>query len=300
MQAVLIKAYEKADAAPRFSRRFSMERLDKWLASTGYWSRKEARELIKKGRAAVNGVITRAADVKCEAADITVDGKPISVSEHTYIMLNKPAGVLSATEDKRQQTVLDLLPSHLKRQELFPVGRLDKDTEGLLLLTNDGDLAHRLLTPKNHVPKVYHALIEGCIDEDDIRAFAEGIILADGTSCTKAELSCLVSPEGISAAESVPIPDSLDGSADSADSRSDLLQGIIFPSDTEHPVSVMSLVKLVIDEGKFHQVKRMLGSRGKPVLYLKRVSMGALTLDKTLDKGAFRELTKAEILLLNR
>lgn len=136
-----------------------MERLDKILAGTGRWSRREVKELVRQGRVRVDGQTARTAEEKVapEAAAITVDGQPVETERFTYVMLHKPAGVLSATEDSRQQTVLDLLPGELRRRGLSPVGRLDKDTEGLLLLTNDGLLAHRLLAPRSHVDKVYYA-----------------------------------------------------------------------------------------------------------------------------------------------
>ncbi|MEG2679886.1 MAG: pseudouridine synthase, partial [Oscillospiraceae bacterium] len=141
-----------------------MERLDKLLANTGKWSRKEAKDLLKQGRVTVDGTLAARPEDKCgETAVIAVDGTPISHSANTYIMLHKPAGILSATEDRKQKTVLDLLTEPLQKQGLFPVGRLDKDTEGLLLLTNDGPLAHRLLAPKSHVDKVYFTRVAGTL-----------------------------------------------------------------------------------------------------------------------------------------
>jgi 16S rRNA pseudouridine516 synthase len=164
--------------------------------------------------------------------------------------MNKPAGVLTATRDRREKTVLDLLPQEYQRQELRPVGRLDKDTEGLLLLTNDGELSHRLLAPKSHVDKVYYAEIDGTVDEEDVRAFAEGMTLEDdGLVCQSAQLRSL--GEG--------------------------------------------RCEVTLREGKFHQVKRMLAQRGKPVRYLKRLAMGGLTLDKSLEKGSFRRLSEIEL-----
>lgn len=231
-----------------------MERLDKLLANTGRWSRREVRELVKKGRVTVDGAVVKAFDAKYppEAA-IAVNGECLTHSQATYIMLHKPAGVLSATEDHQQTTVLDLLPEHLQRLGLFPVGRLDKDTEGLLLLTDDGPLAHELLSPKKHVDKVYFVRVEGILDGSDAEAFAAGMVLGDGLVCQPAGLEVLA------------------------------------PANT-------GLVTL--REGKFHQVKRMLAARGKPVLYLKRLSMGGLCLDPDLAPGAWRSLTKEEIDLL--
>ncbi|MCI9037073.1 MAG: rRNA pseudouridine synthase [Oscillospiraceae bacterium] len=170
-----------------------MERLDKLLASTGRWSRREAKQLIKEGRVLVDGSPARSGEDKADpdGAAILVDGAPLALRRHTYVMLHKPAGVLSATEDPRQETVLDLLPPELRRLGLFPVGRLDKDTEGLLLLTDDGELAHRLLSPKNHVDKVYRARLDRPLGPADQAAFAQGITLADGLRCMPAELELI-------------------------------------------------------------------------------------------------------------
>ena len=170
-----------------------MERLDKILAGTGRWSRREVKELVRQGRVRVDGQTARTAEEKVdpEAAAITVDGQPVETERFTYVMLHKPAGVLSATEDSRQQTVLDLLPPELRRRSLSPVGRLDKDTEGLLLLTNDGLLAHRLLAPRSHVDKVYYARVEGALEPADAAAFAAGMTLGDGLECLPAGLEIL-------------------------------------------------------------------------------------------------------------
>ena len=170
-----------------------MERLDKVLASTGRWSRRVVKELIREGRVLVDGHLAGSGEQKVDPAGtaLLVDGRAVAVSRFTYVMLHKPAGVLSATEDPRQETVLDLLPEHLRRRGLFPVGRLDKDTEGLLLLTDDGALAHRLLSPKKHVDKRYYARLDGPLGPADQAAFREGIVLADGTRCMSAELELL-------------------------------------------------------------------------------------------------------------
>ena len=227
-----------------------MERLDKVLAGTGRWSRREVKELVRQGRVRVDGQTARTAEEKVdpEASAITVDGQPVETERFTYVILHKPAGVLSATEDSRQQTVLDLLPGELRRRGLSPVGRLDKDTEGLLLLTDDGELAHRLLSPKYHVDKRYFARVDGPLDQADVDAFAAGMTLGDGLMCLPAGLEPL--------AEGTCI--------------------------------------VTLREGKFHQVKRMLAARGAPVLYLKRLSMGPLTLDAELPIGGWRELTAEE------
>lgn len=158
-----------------------MERLDKVLAGTGRWSRREVKDLVRQGRVRIDGVTARTAEEKLDpdAAAISVDGQPVETERFTYVMLHKPAGVLSATEDSRQSTVLDLLPPELRKRGLSPVGRLDKDTEGLLLLTNDGALAHRLLSPKSHVDKVYYTRVEGTLEPADTAAFAAGMTLGE-------------------------------------------------------------------------------------------------------------------------
>lgn len=223
-------------------------RLDKLLADTGRWSRKEAKLLLKQGRVKVDGSVEKSGDRKVDPqlAAVAVDGEVLRWAEFRYLMLHKPGGVLTATEDRHQKTVLDLLPPEY--QDLFPVGRLDKDTEGLLLLTDDGELAHHLLSPKHHVDKVYLAQIEGEVDEADRTAFHDGVVLGDGTVCLPAELESLGAGKCL----------------------------------------------VTLREGKFHQVKRMLASRGKPVVGLKRLSMGPLKLDETLKPGEFRPLTEEE------
>ena len=228
-----------------------MERLDKVLAGTGRWSRREVKLLVRQGQVQVNGAAASSAEEKVEpeTAVILVGGEPVRLQKFTYVMLHKPAGVLSATEDTHQQTVLDLLPPELRRRGLSPVGRLDKDTEGLLLLTNDGLLAHRLLAPRSHVDKVYYARVEGTLEPADAAAFAAGMTLGDGLECLPAGLEILSPGECL----------------------------------------------VTLREGKFHQVKRMLAARGKPVLYLKRVRMGNLPLDPALEPGTYRYLTEDEV-----
>ena len=171
----------------------AMTRLDKLLADSGTVSRSEAKLLLRAGRVTVDGVVVRDAAEKYdpETATVCVDGEVLSCNARRYLMLYKPGGILSATEDARQPTVLDLLPAQLRRQGLFPVGRLDKDTTGLLLLTNDGAFAHRVISPKQHVPKVYLATVEGSLEPSDVAAFAEGLTLADGTVCLPARLEIL-------------------------------------------------------------------------------------------------------------
>lgn len=227
-----------------------MERLDKLLAGTGRWSRKEVKELVRAGRVTVNGqTAVRPEEKYAPDAAIAVDREPVLCGGLVYLMLHKPAGYVSATEDPRQKTVLELLPEHLRRVGLFPAGRLDKDTEGLLLLTNDGPLAHELLSPKKHVDKTYFVRVDGALGPEDVHAFAAGMTLEDGTACLSAGLELLERPD----------------------------EGVV-----------------TLREGKYHQIKRMLSLRGKPVLYLKRLTMGPLTLDESLKPGQWRELTARE------
>lgn len=171
----------------------ALTRLDKLIADSGVASRSEAKALIRSGRVTVNGRVPRLAEEKyaSETAVICIDGEQISCSKNRYIMLHKPGGILSATEDSKQETVIDLLSPQLQRQGLFPVGRLDKDTTGLLLLTNDGDFAHRVISPKKRVPKLYRAAVDGVLDEADVQAFSEGLTLGDGTQCMPAQLRIL-------------------------------------------------------------------------------------------------------------
>lgn len=167
-----------------------MERIDKLLCSTGRWSRREIRDLIRQGRVAAAGRTVLRPEEKCDPAAVVlaVDGQAVDCAPFVYVMLHKPAGLLSACSDRRQATVLDLLPPELKKRGLFPVGRLDIDTTGLLLLTDDGELAHRLLSPKSHVDKVYWAKVEGRLGEADAAAMAAGMTLEDGLRCLPAEL----------------------------------------------------------------------------------------------------------------
>ena len=230
------------------------QRLDKVIASTGKFSRREVKLLVRQGRVLVDGVPARSGEDKVdpEAVEILINGEKLIYRQFTWVMLNKPAGYLSATEDGRGATVLDLLPQELQKQKLFPVGRLDKDTEGLLLLTNEGGLAHDLLSPRHHVDKVYYTRVAGRLTEEDCCAVEAGMTLDDGLVCQSAGLEILKAGEE-------------------------------------------SEAYVTLREGKFHQVKRMLAFRGKPVLYLERIKMGNLTLDPSLSRGEFRFLTEKEL-----
>ena len=226
-------------------------RIDKFISECGIASRKEIKQMIKDGRVAIDGVTAAAPEQKLdpEISRVSVDGNELSYAKFRYYMLNKPAGVLSATDDGKQKTVLDLVTPEMRKMGLFPVGRLDKDTTGLLLLTNDGEFAHRIISPKSEIVKTYHAVTEGAVDNSDVEAFERGVVLGDGTKCLPAEL--------------IPLDD---GSC---------------------------LVKVM--EGKYHQVKRMLASRNKPVVKLERLSIGTVDLDFSLKYGDFRPLTDDEL-----
>ena len=234
-------------------------RLDKFLVEMNKGSRSQIKEAAKKGRIQVNGQVEKKTERKVDPAAerVLFDGLPVMYQEFEYYMLNKPQGVVSATQDNLHRTVIDLLPAE-KRGDLFPVGRLDIDTEGLLLITNDGDLAHRLLSPKKHVDKQYYAKVDGVLPADSIARMAEGLVLTDaeGTKVKPAKLE-------------------------------------ILKKKTDN-----NEILLTIQEGKIHQVKRMFEALGCHVTYLKRLSMGALQLDQALAVGEFRKLTEEEVLLL--
>lgn len=167
-----------------------VERIDKIIASSGDYSRRDAHTLIRRGKVAVNGVVVRKNDFKCDAErdEVTLDGRTLSYMKNVYIMMNKPQGVLSASNDRSRKTVVDLAEEQLGRKGLFPVGRLDKDTTGLLLITDDGDFAHRIISPKSRLDKVYIATLDGRVTNDMIEKFAEGITLSDGYECMPARL----------------------------------------------------------------------------------------------------------------
>jgi len=246
-------------------------RLDKYVAEAAGITRKEAKTALSKGRVQVNGEVCKNGDRKVSAADtVTLDGRGLKNEEFLYLMLHKPAGVVSATEDGRDRTVLDLVREQsaenadavtetgffLGKRELFPVGRLDKDTEGLLLLTDDGELAHRLLSPKKHVDKVYLARLDGEVPVDAVERFAKGIQVGQDYTALPAKLEVLSVQNGISE------------------------------------------VHITLREGKFHQVKRMCHEIGCEVTYLKRISMGNLMLDESLKPGECRKLTEEELAAL--
>lgn len=234
-------------------------RLDKYLADMQIGTRTEVKQMIKKGQILVDGKKALKPEMKLDPdqAEVCVNGEKIGYVEYEYWMLHKPAGVVSATEDKRDQTVIDLLKES-KRKDLFPAGRLDKDTEGLLFITNDGELAHALLSPKKHVDKTYYARIDGVVTKEDMEAFSKGLDIGEKNLTMPARLEILSTKEN------------------------------------------ESEIKVTIQEGKFHQVKRMFEAVGKRVVYLKRLSMGSLRLDENLAAGEARLLTKEEVEALRK
>lgn len=227
-----------------------MERLDKFLCDCGIGTRSQVKAILKAGRVTVDGCPERDNGRKIDPSSqlICFDGERLNRQGRAVVMLNKPAGFVTATEDAREKTVMELLPESMKHWDLKPVGRLDKATEGLLLFTNDGELLHRLISPKKEVPKVYYARHEGAAAQEDVEAFRQGLTLGDGTKCLPAVLQPLGEGESL----------------------------------------------VTVCEGKYHQVRRMLASRGIPVTYLERRQEGPLTLG-ALPRGQVRQLTEAEI-----
>lgn len=259
----------------------------------GIGSRSEVKKNIRWGKVLVAGKAIRDPGFQVEAGDeILYKKKPVRYEALQYYMLHKPAGVISASEDKKQMTVVDLIrdqAGHVRR-DLFPVGRLDKDTEGLLLITNDGTLAHQLLAPKHHIDKVYYARVSGEITEDDRKAFSEGIRFDEHLTALPAELKILST-----------------GNAMTEDLRNRFIEAgnlvkrkndaeTALPGTVEMP-DTYSEVEVTIQEGKFHQIKKMMQAMGaeKRVLYLRRISMGEITLDATLAPGEYRLLREDEL-----
>lgn len=232
-------------------------RIDKYLANMNVGSRKEVHQLIKQGIVAVNGTTVKTPKQQVKESDqVTVNGDAVAYQKYHYFLLNKPKGVLSATEDRSQPTVISLLAPQDRYQGIVPVGRLDKDTTGLLLLTNDGQLNHELLAPGKHVDKVYCAEIAGVANEETVKTFASGMTLGDGTKLQPAELK-------------------------------------ILSQDEEHD---RSTTEIKIREGKYHQIKRMFGAVGMKVVELERISMGKLTLPANLKRGEYLELKLEDII----
>ena len=243
-------------------------RLDKFLADMQIGTRSEVKQLLKKGLVTVNGEPVKKPEIKIDPAidRVCFDGRQLYFEQNVYYLLNKPAGVVSATEDRKERTVLDLFSKEDHRPDLFPVGRLDKDTVGLLLITNDGALAHRLLSPRHHVDKTYQVKVEGTITIDTVKAFAEGLDIGDDKPTLPAILKPLFS----------------DDQSDSAQAE--------FEAGTRSTCEAL----VTIQEGRFHQIKRMFHKTGSEVVYLKRLSMGSLSLDESIPEGSYRRLTSEE------
>lgn len=308
-------------------------RLDKFLADMGVGSRSDLKKAIRKSLVTVNGAVEKDPGAQVSAEDrICFDGAEIRYAEQQYYMLHKPAGVLSASEDRRQTTVVDLIrdavstdasaanasaadhhaagghddgsiarstEDELVRKDLFPVGRLDKDTEGLLIITNDGLLAHQLLVPKHHIDKTYYAIVTGTITEDDQRAFTRGIRYDEKLTALPATLRVLSTGKTVAA-----LRRALGFTATSERLLRTRLAGPAFIG-AEEPADItddtlVSEVEITIQEGKFHQIKKMVKALpgGKEILYLRRITMGALRLDPALAPGEFRKLSESEVRIL--
>lgn len=235
-----------------------MERLDKIIASQGKFSRSEVKKLVKQGRITLDGQTVKNSDVKLDPhkSVVSIDGEKLFYQKYIYIMLNKPKGVVSATTDNEHKTVIDLVPKEMHRDGLFPAGRLDGDTTGFVLITDDGDFAHKILSPKNHIMKTYHATLERALDENEKEKFRNGIVLSDGTVCMQSRVKMLSFEPAV--------------------------------------------CEIQICEGKYHQVKRMFAATGNKVLELKRVKMGHLPLDETLQQGQCKQLSQQEVELIKQ
>lgn len=232
-------------------------RIDKLLSELGICTRREAAKIAKSGGILVNGVPERdvSQHIDPDKSRVSVLGREVVYQKYTYVMLNKPTGYVSATDDKSLPYVTELLPEELRRRELFPVGRLDRDTVGLMILTNNGTLAHSLLSPKHHVKKEYFFTAAEPLRDGAEQIFQDGVTLADGYECKSAELYLS--------------PDRREG-------------------------------RIVLTEGKYHQIKRMIASQDNRVTSLERISFGGISLDSSLSRGEWRYLTDEEIALLEK
>ena len=238
-------------------------RLDKLLTMLGEGTRTQVRDLVRAGRVTVDGAVVRDAGLQVDAqqSDVCIGGRRLSYKPVRHVMMNKPQGTLTAARDKKQKTVMDLLPPLYAAMDCMPAGRLDKDTEGLLVITSDGQLAHRIISPKHDVGKVYFARVDGPLGEGDVAAFAEGLHIKDG-----------------------------DGEFDARPARLEILSSSLQESEA----------RVRVTEGKYHQVKRMFLSRSVQVTYLKRLQIGALSLDPALAPGQWREMEEDEVALLEQ
>ena len=323
-------------------------RLDRYLADAGQGTRSRVKQLVRKGSVTVNGAVVKQADCKVNTDSdcVAVDGRILTFSEYQYFMLHKPAGVVSATTDGRNKTVLELIEEK-KRRDLFPVGRLDKDTEGLLIITNDGKLANQLLAPGRHVDKLYYAEVAGEVTEETIADFREGLDIGDEALTAPARLRLIeekkrrdlfpvgrldkdteglliITNDGKLANQLLAPGRHVDklyyaevAGEVTEETIADFREGLdigdealtaparlrLISCDREKRSGMtdtvpVSRIEIVITEGRYHQIKRMFQAVGMEVLYLKRLSMGPITLDRSLACGAYRALSKQEIDLL--
>ena len=251
-------------------------RLDKFLANSGIGTRKEVKEILKNKKVSVNDIFVKDGKVQIDEEKDVVkyENKIVNYKPFVYIMMNKPAGVISATEDNHHKTVIDLLNNNYKTYDIFPVGRLDIDTEGLLLLTNDGVLSHNLLSPKKHVDKKYYVKIARPLSESDIKKLENGIKLEENFITKNAKIEII---------------------KNNFEKNSENFEFIENKKTENNVKENENLVYITISEGKFHQVKRMFKAVGNEVLYLKRIKMGNLWLDESLELGKYRELTEEEL-----
>ncbi len=227
-------------------------RIDKFISEQAVISRSDAKNLLKKGKVTVNNAVIKSADAKIDPENdvVAIEGKKINYRKFMYIMLNKPEDVVCATRDGLSSTVLELLPEDFRRKGLFPAGRLDKDTEGFVFITDDGELAHKMLSPKNHVEKEYVVTLEQPAKDNYIQLFESGMTIDGDEKCLPAKLTLTDDPK---------------------------------------------IVRLILHEGKYHQVKRMMLAAGNKVVHLKRIRMGGIELDPTLSAGKCREITANEL-----
>ena len=278
-------------------------RLDKCLADAGFGTRSEVKKRIKKGEVLVNGVKASGAEQKVDISQdmVTVNGTPVFYETFSYYIMNKPAGVLSATKDGKEKTVVDLIPEP-KRRDLFPVGRLDKDTVGLLLITNDGKLSNRLMAPGKHVSKTYLATVTGELPEDLVERFRMGVDIGDETLTAPAEVQ--VRPEQ-SDVEALARPEQSDVEALALSEQSDVealtlpeqssVEASAHPEQSESDALPCHELELTITEGRYHQVKRMFEAVGCRVIRLERTAIAGLTLPADLPRGSVRKLSYDEL-----
>lgn len=271
-------------------------RLDRFLANEEAGTRSEVKKFLAKGRVRVNGQVVKRPETKIDPGTdrVELDGMEIRPQGRVCLMMNKPSGVLSATKDGRTRTVIDLLGDYPHR-DVFPAGRLDIDTEGFLLLTNDGQLAHRVLSPAHHVAKTYFAIIDGDVDAEMMQKFQSGLDIGDDKP-TKAALLFKVTVDGDFIGE---MDSRIDSSAVTPEIMQKFCLNSIALSDFARCGEEDSCVALAITEGRFHQVKRMFEAVGRHVLFLKRIAMGPIALDSSLEPGEFRPLSEEELAVLD-